>query len=187
MPHAILTAARGPCCYSLLHTRSEEALGDILPTRPPAMPPSRLVLGGLAAVALLLAACTAQMHTRVEVIDDTCDAQLGYLWGNYTNPPVAPVAGCDRYCLAACQATLEWAIYSEKQQNCPLQTDIIRCFHVSCRERGGAVAGVSGGRRQAGRPHQLDLLCLDLQLMHGFSCMLSCIPCRSTAPPGSCL
>ena len=148
------------------------------------MPSSRLVLGGLAAVALLLAACTAQMHTRVEVIDDTCDAQLGYLWGNYTNPPVAPVAGCDRDCLAACRVTLDWAIYSEKQQNCPLQTDIIRCFHVSC--RGGPRAGVSGGGRRSAPP-PCPAVSLDLQLISGFPCTLSCAPCRSTAPPGSCL
>ena len=116
------------------------------------MPSSRLVLGGLAAIVLLLGAGVhTQMHTRVEVIDDTCDAQLQYLWGNYTNPPVAPIAGCDSKCLAACQVTLDWAIYSEKQQNCPLQTDIIRCFHVSCGGRGGGAGGSRhAGRRQAG-------------------------------------
>lgn len=43
---------------------------------------------------------------QVEILDDSCDAKLQYLWGNYTNPPVAPVAGCDRACLSACYNTL---------------------------------------------------------------------------------
>lgn len=136
---------------------------------------------------------------QVEILDDSCDAKLQYLWGNYTNPPVAPVAGCDAACLSACYTTLnvshswrvapiwgtqqlavvtsgwprsmgmawcvlsagrtfrqmsvvrnrscsvplcpplppspplQWAIYSEAKQDCPHQTDIIACFHVSAR------------------------------------------------------
>ncbi|PSC72241.1 polyhomeotic 2 [Micractinium conductrix] len=87
----------------------------------------------LAAVLLLVAAAlqsAAQVHTQVEILDDSCDSQLDALWGNYTAPPVSPVAGCDRACLSACHDTLYDAIYSEQQQHCPLQTDIVRCFHV---------------------------------------------------------
>lgn len=68
----------------------------------------------------------------MEILDDSCDAQLEALWQAYQAPPVAPVAGCDEACLNACYTTLHWAVYSEKQQNCPMQEDIIRCFHVSC-------------------------------------------------------
>ena len=104
------------------------------------MPSSRLLLGGLACL-LLAALVHTQVHTRVEVMDEDGDAQLRYLWGNYTSPPVAPIAACDRECLAACQVTLDWAIYSERQQNCPLQTDIVRCFHVSLGEGPGGAQG----------------------------------------------
>ena len=83
--------------------------------------------------------------TQVEILDDSCDAQLAALWGNYTSPPVAPVAGCDRDCLQACYHTLNWAIYSEKLQDCPTQDAIIACFHVSCCCcSGGAAAGRRG-------------------------------------------
>lgn len=95
--------------------------------------------GGLwaAAAALLLllllgGTSLAQMHTTVESFDDSCDAQLQALWSNYTAPPVAPVAGCNATCLSACYDTLNWALYSEKMQNCPHQDEIIRCMHVSC-------------------------------------------------------
>ncbi|PRW57202.1 hypothetical protein C2E21_3858 [Chlorella sorokiniana] len=95
---------------------------------------SRSPIWALAVLAVALAALVghgvrSQVHTQVEILDDSCDARLQYLWGNYTNPPVAPVAGCDRACLSACYTTLNWAIYSEAKQDCPHQTDIIACFH----------------------------------------------------------
>ena len=79
---------------------------------------------------------------QVEILDDSCDSQLEALWGNYTAPPVSPVAGCDRACLSACHDTLYDAIYSEQQQHCPLQTDIVRCFHVRAGGGGGGAPRV---------------------------------------------
>ncbi|KAL4853084.1 hypothetical protein ACK3TF_005868 [Chlorella vulgaris] len=87
-------------------------------------------LVGAVAMLVLLQGTLSQMHTTVEVFDDSCDAQLQSLWNNYTAPPVWPVAGCDKACLAECYTTLDQAIYSEKKQHCPLQVDIIRCMHV---------------------------------------------------------
>ena len=101
-------------------------------------------LPAVVAASLLLLLCTwlqgvhTQVHTRVDVLTDSCDSQLTWLWGNYSSPPVAPVAGCDTACLAGCGSTLDEAIYSEKVQHCPLQTDIIRCFHVSAGSGGWA-------------------------------------------------
>jgi hypothetical protein len=109
------------------------------------MPPARSLLGGLlgaVALLLLLIGTHSQMHTQVDIFDDTCDAQLQGLWNSYTSPPVAPVAGCNTTCLAACYTTLNLAIYSERKQNCPLQADIIHCMHVSvCVGLGAASVG----------------------------------------------
>ena len=78
--------------------------------------------------------------------------QLDWLWGNYTSPPVVPVAGCDAACLSACYHTLQWAVYSEKLQDCPTQDAIIKCFHVRGPRRGG---GCLGARRPA-RAHPVQ-------------------------------
>ncbi|KAL4452449.1 hypothetical protein ABPG75_008111 [Micractinium tetrahymenae] len=98
------------------------------------MQPRSAALAGVALCALAALAAlqgvSSQMHTQVETLDDSCDAQLDALWQAYAAPPVAPVAGCDEACLQACGTTLNWAVYSEKVQNCPVQEDIIRCFHV---------------------------------------------------------
>lgn len=80
--------------------------------------------------------CTVPMHSPCQPdAPHARTAQLDWIWGNYTTPPVVPVAGCDAACLAACRETLQWAIYSEKQQDCPTQDAIIACFHV--RRRAG--------------------------------------------------
>ncbi|KAL4450126.1 hypothetical protein ABPG77_010795 [Micractinium sp. CCAP 211/92] len=98
------------------------------------MQPRSAALAGVALCVLAaLAALTgvsSQMHTQVEILDDSCDAQLEAIWQAYAAPPVAPVAGCNETCIQACGTTLNWAIYSEKVQNCPMQEDIVRCFHV---------------------------------------------------------
>lgn len=74
---------------------------------------------------------TPALPLQVEILDDSCGAQLTALWQAYEAPPVAPVAGCDEACIQACGATLKWGLYSEKVQDCPMQEDMIRCFHVS--------------------------------------------------------
>lgn len=110
------------------------------------------MLGAAALLLLLLQGTHSQMHTTVEVMNDSCDAQLQSLWNNYTSPPVSPVAGCNQSCLAACYDTLNWAIYSEKKQDCPYQTDIIRCMHVRLNCRGEGAAKRGGGCAVPRRP-----------------------------------
>ena len=128
-------------------------------------------LAALATLLLALDATRSQMPTNVETLSDTCDEQLDSLWGNYTNPPVSPVAGCNKSCLASCYDTLNWAVYSENMQDCPLQKDIIRCMHVSPRSGVNATVTALAGPRAAGVPIPLPAS-----------------PCRrSTAPSGPSL
>lgn len=127
-------AAQRPLHHCPDHLTSPQAAR----TAAPAMLQRRslVALAALAALAAcLLPLGHSQVHTQVEILDDTCDAQLQELWFLYTAPPTAPVAGCDRDCLAACYKTLQWGIYSEKQQDCPTQDAMIACFYVSAAAR----------------------------------------------------
>lgn len=105
------------------------------------------------ALALLLLAAAAgpcravEMGTssNIEDLDASCISQLNSLWLKYTNSSGAP--GCDAACLSACYTTLNDALYAEKNKNCPLQTDIQRCFRV-----GLGRGGLGRFRTHAGMP-----------------------------------
>lgn len=86
--------------------------------------------GKLVAVAIILAALHLTSTGASASAD--CQQQLDLLWGNYTNPTV-PIAGCDSECLLECKDTIEQAMYTTQIQDCPPQTNITNCLHVSAR------------------------------------------------------
>jgi len=86
----------------------------------------------LLALSLVLApgSAAAEMSTEATSLNGTCSERLNAIWSKYSAPTTFP-EGCDAACLAACHATLQDAVYADKARDCPLQDDIVRCFHVS--------------------------------------------------------
>lgn len=120
----------------------------------------------------------------MEILDDSCDAQLEALWQAYANPPVAPVAGCDEACIQACGTTLNWGLYSEKVQDCPVQEDMVRCFHVSV--AGAGRAGCSRGRAGPAEPsgsRRLAHVCCAHALHALAAVVVDCLPCLPASMP----
>lgn len=86
--------------------------------------------GNLSVVTIILVALHLACSGASTNVSVDCQQQLDQLWSNYTNPTI-PIAGCDSGCLAECKDTIEAAMYTTQIQDCPPQTNITTCLHVS--------------------------------------------------------
>lgn len=132
---------------------------------------------GVAALCILLLAARA-METgepsEVLELDAECDAKLDALWLRYTDG--GAVEGCDSACLKQCYQTLWDALYATNNKDCPLQTDIQRCFHVS--KQGWLRAGTG---RRGGYPAWFgpaECLCVEAS---DTPCLTLLLPCTMPA------
>ena len=80
-------------------------------------------------VVVLCALLPLAAHADEVVLSTDCQQELEVLWSNYTNPAYT-FDSCDAECLSECKVTLESAIYTTKIQDCPLQSEITKCFQV---------------------------------------------------------
>jgi hypothetical protein len=94
-------------------------------------PQTLLLLAVLAALAARSLSASNQQGTGTEIedLDSVCTTKINALWLKYTDSP--GMEGCDQACLTQCYSILQDAIWATKNKNCPLQSDIQRCFHVS--------------------------------------------------------
>ena len=86
------------------------------------------------------------IDSEIDHLEGECLEEINELWEKYTEGPA--VEGCDEACLRECYQILQDAVWGTKNKNCPLQSEIQRCFHVSnmCREAvGGLHSDVSFG------------------------------------------
>lgn len=77
-------------------------------------------LVGAVAMLVLLQGTLSQMHTTVEVFDDSCDAQLQSLWNNYTAPPGTPTFA------SICYGPLRHSIVSPCNLQCGRWRDVTK-------------------------------------------------------------
>ena len=94
---------------------------------------ARAYLALLALAVLAVSGCRGQSYSTpsdAENLDDACTTRLDDLFKLYTQPAVWTEA-CDQACLSNCYSLIDTALYTKKDKDCPLQTDLTFCFNVS--------------------------------------------------------